>query len=104
MLCDLRNLQTTNDVPDVTNIPFWVLQVKNEVAAKIVRVYMVDVVGNPREDSYIKVKRILVGKSKLNPLREANVGVAQEELNRFLGGLLHGFCLQISLCTVQIDT
>ena len=40
MVCDLRNLQTTNDVPDVTNIPFWVLQVKNEVAAKIVRVYM----------------------------------------------------------------
>ena len=40
MVCDLHNLQTTNDVPDVTTIPFWVLQVKNEVAAKIVRVYM----------------------------------------------------------------
>ena len=40
MVCDLPNLQTTNDVPDVTNIPFWVLQVKTEVAAEIVRVYM----------------------------------------------------------------
>ena len=85
MVCDLRNLQTTNDVPDVTNIPFWVLQVKNEVAAKIVRVYMADVVGNPREDSHIKVKTILVGKSKLNPLREASVGVAQEELKEISG-------------------
>ena len=44
------------------NIPFLVLYAKNEVAAKIVRVYWPIFVGNPREDSYIKVKGLLVGK------------------------------------------
>ena len=46
----------------LTNIPFLVLYAKNEVAAKIVRVYMPIFVGNPREDSHIKVKGLLVGK------------------------------------------
>ena len=44
------------------NIPFLVFYAKNEVAAKIVRVYMPIFVGNPREDSHIKVKGLLVGK------------------------------------------
>ena len=44
------------------NIPFLVLYAKNEVAAKMVRVYMPLFVGNPREDSHIKVKGLLVGK------------------------------------------
>ena len=43
-------------------IPFLVLYAKNEVAAKIVRVYRPIFLGNPREDSYIKVKGLLVGK------------------------------------------
>ena len=62
MVYDLRNLQT-NYVPVLgSNIPFLVLYAKNEVAAKIVRVYMPIFVGNPREDSHIKVKGLLVGK------------------------------------------
>ena len=44
------------------NIPFLVFYAKNEVAAKIVRVYMPIFVGNPREDFHIKVKGLLVGK------------------------------------------
>ena len=44
------------------NIPFLVVCGKNEVAAKIVRVYMPIFVGNPRKDSHIKVKGLLVGK------------------------------------------
>ena len=40
MVYDLRNLQT-NYMPGLgPNIPFLVLYAKNEVAAKIVRVYM----------------------------------------------------------------
>ena len=61
MVYDLSNLQT-NYMPVLgPNIPFLVLYAKNEVAAKIVRVYM-PIVGNPREDSDIKVKGLLVGK------------------------------------------
>ena len=45
-----------------SEIPFLVLYVKNEVAAIIVRVYMPIFAGNPREDSHIKVKGLLVGK------------------------------------------
>ena len=54
MVYDLRNLQT-NYMPALGpyNIPFLVLYGKNEVAAKIVRVYMPIFVGNPREDSHI---------------------------------------------------
>ena len=40
MLHDLRNLQTNYTPVLVTNITFLVLYVKNEVAAKIVRVCM----------------------------------------------------------------
>ena len=56
MVQDLRNLQTNYTPVLVTNIPFLVLYAKNEVAAKIVRVYMPIFVGNPREDFHIKVK------------------------------------------------
>ena len=67
MVYDLRNLQT-NYMPVLgPNIPFLVLYAKNEVAAKIVRVYMPIFVGNPREDSHIKVKGLLVGKLILSP-------------------------------------
>ena len=56
MVYDLRNLQT-NYMPVLgPNIPFLVLYAKNEVAAKIVRVYIPIFVGNPRKDSHIKVK------------------------------------------------
>ena len=62
MVYDLRNLQT-NYMPVLgPNIPFLVLYAKNEVAAKIVRVYMPIFVGYLREDSHIKVKGLLVGK------------------------------------------
>ena len=40
MVHDLRNLQTNYTPVFVTNIPFLVLYAKNEVAAKIVQVYM----------------------------------------------------------------
>ena len=62
MVNDLRNLQT-NYMPVLgPNIPFLVLYAKNEVAAKIVRAYMPRFAGNPREDSHIKVKGLLVRK------------------------------------------
>ena len=62
MVYDLRNLQT-NYMPFLgRSIPFLVLYVKNEVAAKIVRKYMPIFMGNPQLDSYIKVKGLLVGK------------------------------------------
>ena len=62
MVYDLRNLQT-NYLPVLgPNIPFLVLHAKKEVATKIVLVYMPIFVGNPREDSHIKVKRLFVGK------------------------------------------
>ena len=64
MVYDLRNLQT-NYIPVLgpNTISFLVLYAKNEaVAAKIVRVYMPIFVSNPREDSHIKVKGMLVGK------------------------------------------
>ena len=64
MVYDLRNLQT-NYMPVLgpsIRFPFLVLYAKNEVAAKIVRVYMPIFVGNPREDFHIKVKGLLVGK------------------------------------------
>ena len=40
MVHDLRNLQTNYPPVLVTNITFLVLYAKNEVAAKIVRVYI----------------------------------------------------------------
>ena len=62
MVYDLRNLQT-NYLPVLgPNISFLVLYAKKEVAAKIFRVYMPIFVGNPREDSHVKVKGLLVGK------------------------------------------
>ena len=62
MVYDLRNLQT-NYMPVLgPNIPFLVLYAKNEVATKIVRVYMPIFVGNHREDSQIKVEGLLVRK------------------------------------------
>ena len=62
MVYDLRNLQTNYMPFPGPNIPFLILYAKNEVAAKIVRVYMPVFVGNPREDSHVKVKGLLVGK------------------------------------------
>ena len=62
MVYDLSNLQTNYMLVLGPNIPFLVLYAKNEVAAKIVRVYMPIFVGNPREDSHIKVKGLPVGK------------------------------------------
>ena len=60
MVYDLSNLQT-NYMPVLgPNIPFLVLYAKKEVAAKIVRVYMPIFVDNPREDSHIKVKGLLL--------------------------------------------
>ena len=44
------------------SIPFLVPYAKNEVAAKIVLVYPPIFVGNPREDSHIKAKGLVVGK------------------------------------------
>ena len=65
---DLRNLQT-NYIPVLgPNIPFLDLYAKNEVAAKIFRVYMPMFVDNPREDSHIKVKGLLVEKLIINYL------------------------------------
>ena len=76
MIYDVRNLQTNYTPVRVTNIPFLVLYAKNKVAAKIVRVYMPIFVGNPREDSHIIVKGLLVG-IKIKPIKEDSVGVAQ---------------------------
>ena len=80
MVYDLSNLQT-NYMPVLgPNIPFLVLYAKNEVATKIVRVYMPTFVGNPREESHIKVEGLLVGKINnllFKLLREANMSVAQ---------------------------
>ena len=104
MVCYLRNLQTTNDVPEVTNIPFWVLQVKNEVAAKIVRVYMPISCGQSEGGLPYKSEEDPRRKIKIKPLREANVGVAQEELKEISGRSASRLFLQISLCTAQIDT
>ena len=62
MVYDLSNLQT-NYMPVLgPNIPFLVLYAKNEVAAKIFLVYPPIFVGNPREDSHIKAKGLVVGK------------------------------------------
>ena len=58
------NLQT-NYMPVLgpsIRFPFLVLYAKNEVAAKIVRVHMSIIGGNPREDSHTKVKGLLVEK------------------------------------------
>ena len=66
MVYGLSNLQT-NYMPVLgPNIPFLVHYAKNEVATKIVRVYMPIFVGNPREDSHIKVKR--AARRKINNL------------------------------------
>ena len=68
MVYDLRNLQT-NYMPVLgPNIPFLILYAKNEVAAKIVRVYMPIFVGNPREDSHaFKSEGSARRKINLNP-------------------------------------
>ena len=62
MVYDLRNLQSSYMPVLGPNISFLVFYAKSEVVAKIVRVYMPIFVGNPREDSHIKVKGLLVGK------------------------------------------
>ena len=62
MVYDLRNLQSSYMPVLGPNIPFLVFYAKSEVVAKIVRVYMPIFVGNPREDSHVKVKGLLVGK------------------------------------------
>ena len=62
MVYDLRNLQTNYTPVLGPNIPFLVFYAKNEVAAKIVRAYMPIFLGNPRDDSHVKVKGLLVGK------------------------------------------
>ena len=56
MVYDLRNLQSSYMPVLGPNIPFLVLYAKNVMSAKIFRVYMPIVVGNPREDFHIKVK------------------------------------------------
>ena len=68
MVCDLCNLQT-NYMPVLgPNIPpFLVRYAKNEVAAKIIQVYMPIFVANPREDSHIKVRGLLAGKLLQTP-------------------------------------
>ena len=79
MVYDRSNLQA-NYMPVLgPNIPFLVLYAKNEVAAKIFRVYMPIFVGNPREHFHIKVKGCSseINNLLFKPLREANVGVAQ---------------------------
>ena len=76
MVQNLRNLQTNYAPVLVTNIPFFVLYAKNEVAAKIVRVYMPMLWVIPGRTPY-KSKGDARRKIKIKPLREANVGVAQ---------------------------
>ena len=49
------------------NIPFLVLYAKNEVAAKIVQVYMPIFVGNPQVDFHIKSEEAARRKINLNP-------------------------------------
>ena len=77
MVYDLRNLQTNYMPVLVTDIPFLVLYVKNEVAAKIVWVYvpMLWVISGrtPGKKSERDARR----KIKIKPLTEANVAVAQ---------------------------
>ena len=76
MVYDLSNLQT-NYMPVLgPNIPFLVLYAKNEVAAKIVRVYMPMLWVIPGRTPY-KSKGDARRKIKIKLLREANVGVAQ---------------------------
>ena len=84
MVCDLRNLQTTNDVPDVTNIPFWVLQVKNEVAAKIVE-FICRCCGQSQGGLPYKSEGDSRRKIRIKLLGQANVAVAQEELKEISG-------------------
>ena len=92
------------------NIPFLVLYAKNEVAAKIVRVYMPIFVGNPREDSHIKVKGLLVGKLiiyYLNPQGRPMWLWLKLKLplkGDFSEVGVTAFFLQISLCTALRDT
>ena len=67
MVYDLRYLQT-NYMPFLgPNIPFLVLYAKNEVAAKIVQVYMPIFVGNPQVDFHIKSEEAARRKINLNP-------------------------------------
>ena len=110
MVYDLSNLQT-NYMPVLgPNIPFLVLYAKNEVAAKIVRVYMPIFVGNPREDSHIKVKGLLVGKLiiyYLNPQGRPMWVWLKLKLTPkgdFSEVSVTAFFLQISLCTALSDT
>ena len=110
MVYDLRNLQT-NYMPVLgPNIPFLVLYAKNEVAAKIVRVYMPIFVGNPREDSHIKVKGVLVGKLiiyYLNPPMWVWLKLKLTPKGDFCEVSVTAFFfffLQISLCTALSDT
>ena len=95
------------------NIPFLVLYSKNEVAAKIDRVYMPIFVGNPREDSHIKVKGLLVGKLisyYLNPQGRPMWVWLKLQLTPkgdFSEVSVAAFVfvfLQISLCTALSDT
>ena len=72
----IRSSQSPNQLHPVLLTIFLFLYAKNKVAAKIVRVYMPIFVGNPREDSHIIAKGLLVG-IKIKPIKEASVGVAQ---------------------------
>ena len=75
----IRSSQSPNQLHPVLVTIFLVLYAKNEVSAKIVRVYMPIFVGNPREHFHIKVKGCSseINNLLFKPLREANVGVAQ---------------------------
>ena len=67
MVHDLRNLQTNYTPVLVTNITFLVLYAKNEVAAKIVRVYMQMLWIVLGRTPMYKNEWMLIGKLKLNP-------------------------------------
>ena len=115
MVYDHRNLQPNYMPVLVTNIPFFVLYAKNEVAAKIVRVYMPMLWVIPGRTPY-KSKGDARRKIKIKPLREANVGVSpslhyvwiftsRTLLNKKLSGLLSSSLseLKITITTTPID-
>ena len=70
------------------NIPFLVLYTKNEVAAKIVRVYMPIFVGNPREDSMVRTNWNERTTSKRSP--------------QFSVGISEIFCQMVSTSRLQV--
>ena len=70
MIYDLRNLQT-NYTPSLLLFSWSSMR-----RTRCPSLYA-DVVGNPRDDSYIKAEGDARQKIKMKPLSGANVGVAQ---------------------------